>query len=159
MAQLLAGKIAIVTGGAHGIGRATVDLFVQEGARVVIGDINDELGEQAAKELGGGVRFKHCDVAKPAEMEALVNYAVSEFGGLHVMMNNAGLSESNFGRFVDADFSQFEQGHRPGGGLPRQRPLGADHRHRPARRRGLDLWRSGEPEEITEARAAALAET
>jgi NAD(P)-dependent dehydrogenase (short-subunit alcohol dehydrogenase family) len=109
MAQELAGKVAIVTGGAHGIGRATVDLFVQEGARVVIGDINDELGEQAAKELGSAVRFRHCDVAKAAEMEALVAHAVAEFGGLHVMMNNAGLSEPNFGPFVDADFSRFER--------------------------------------------------
>lgn len=109
MANELAGKVAIVTGGAHGIGRATVDLFVAEGARVVIGDINDELGEQAVKELGPSVRFRHCDVAKGTEMEALVAQAVAEFGGLHVMMNNAGLSEPNFGRFVDADFSQFER--------------------------------------------------
>jgi NAD(P)-dependent dehydrogenase (short-subunit alcohol dehydrogenase family) len=109
MANELAGKIAIVTGGAHGIGRASVDLFVAEGAKVVIGDINDELGEAAAKELGPNVRFKHCDVAKPAEIEALVAHAVSEFGGLHVMMNNAGLSEVNFGRFAEADFSQFER--------------------------------------------------
>ncbi len=109
MAQSLAGKVAIVTGGAHGIGRATVDLFVQEGARVVIGDINDELGAEAVRELGDAVRFKHADVANPAQMEALVAHAVSEFGGLHVMMNNAGLSDQNHGSLLDADFSSFER--------------------------------------------------
>lgn len=107
MTQLLAGRIAIITGGAHGIGRATVDLFVQQGARVVIGDINDQLGMDAAREHGDAVRFRYCDVASPADMEALVAHAIDEFGGLHIMMNNAGLSEPNFGRFVDADFSQF----------------------------------------------------
>ena len=109
MAQELAGKVAIVTGGAHGIGRATVDLFVQEGAKVVIGDINDELGEEAVREFGDPVRFKHTDVTNPAEMEALIAHAVSEFGGLHVMMNNAGLSDNNHLPFVDADFSSFER--------------------------------------------------
>ncbi len=110
MAQELAGKVAIVTGGAHGIGRATVDLFVREGARVVIGDINDELGEDVARELGDAVRFKHCDVVSSDDMAALVAHAVAEFGGLDVMMNNAGLSEpNNHGAFVDADLSQFER--------------------------------------------------
>jgi NAD(P)-dependent dehydrogenase (short-subunit alcohol dehydrogenase family) len=109
MAQELAGKVAIVTGGAHGIGRATVDLFVQEGAKVVIGDINDELGEEAARELGDAVRFKHADVTNAADMEALVAHAVTEFGGLHIMMNNAGLSDQNHGSLLDADFSSFER--------------------------------------------------
>ncbi len=107
MAQQLAGKVAIVTGGAHGIGQASVELFIEEGAKVVIGDIDSELGQQLADRLGSAARFRRADAASPADMEALVDFAVAEFGGLDIMMNNAGLSEANFGRFVDADFSQF----------------------------------------------------
>ena len=108
MAHELAGKVAIVTGGAHGIGQASVELFVEEGAQVVIGDIDEELGRQLADRLGSAARFKRTDVASPAEMAALA-HAVAEFGGLDIMMNNAGLSEPNFGPLVDADFSQFER--------------------------------------------------
>jgi NAD(P)-dependent dehydrogenase (short-subunit alcohol dehydrogenase family) len=109
MAQELDGKVAIITGGARGIGRATVDRYVEEGARVVIADVNDELGEQAAAELGSAVRYKRTDVSKQADVDALVAFALAEFGGLDVMMNNAGVTDNNFGPLVDADFGNFQR--------------------------------------------------
>lgn len=107
MAQELAGKVAIITGGASGIGRGTVELYVQEGAKVVIADINAERGEELAKAMGPSTRFKRTDVAKADEVQALVDYAVSEFGGLHIMFNNAGLPDQDPGSLLDNKFESF----------------------------------------------------
>ena len=85
------GKVAVVTGGASGIGEATVRRFVQEGARaVVIGDLQHEVGEDLAAELGATVSVLHCDVTREADVAALVDSAVDRFGRLDVMFNNAG---------------------------------------------------------------------
>ena len=85
------GKVAVVTGGASGIGEATVRRFVQEGARaVVIGDLQHEVGEDLAAELGATVSVLHCDVTREADVAALVDSAVARFGRLDVMFNNAG---------------------------------------------------------------------
>lgn len=89
MSGELAGKIAIVTGAASGIGRATAELFVSEGAKVVIADINETLGRDVASGIGADAAFFRTDVAKRAEAQALVDFAVSHFGGLHIMCNNA----------------------------------------------------------------------
>nr|WP_255499450.1 SDR family oxidoreductase [Aeromicrobium senzhongii] len=86
---LLEGKVAIVTGAAAGIGLATVELFVRHGARVVMGDIDDENGKAAADRIGGAVRFVHADVCAEQDMRNLVSTAVDEFGRLDVMFNNA----------------------------------------------------------------------
>ena len=86
----LEGKVAIVTGGASGMGLATVRRFVEAGARVIIADVQDEPGERLESEIGDSVRYHHTDVAVEADVEAVVDRAVSEFGGLHVMFNNAG---------------------------------------------------------------------
>jgi NAD(P)-dependent dehydrogenase (short-subunit alcohol dehydrogenase family) len=86
----LAGKVAIVTGGASGIGEGTVRRFVEEGARVVIADVQDDAGEALARELGGDVIFCHTDVSKESDVQAMVQAAVDSFGGLHVLFNNAG---------------------------------------------------------------------
>lgn len=109
MAEELAGKVAIITGGARGIGRATVERYVEEGAKVVIADVNDELGQEAAASIGSAVRYKRTDVSKRDEVQALVDFTIAEFGGLHVMMNNAGVTDGDFGPFVDAEFSQFQR--------------------------------------------------
>jgi NAD(P)-dependent dehydrogenase (short-subunit alcohol dehydrogenase family) len=109
MAQELEGKVAIVTGGAGGIGRATVELFVQEGARVVIADVNAERGEQLAAGLGNDALYKHTDVSQPDSLEAVVNFALSEFGGLHIMFNNAGISGAQYPRFLDDDLQDFHR--------------------------------------------------
>ena len=89
--QRLKDKVAIVTGGASGLGEATARLFCEHGARVVIADVADDLGEPLASELGNGVLHQHCDVSQEADVEAVVASAVSRFGGLDVMFNNAGI--------------------------------------------------------------------
>jgi NAD(P)-dependent dehydrogenase (short-subunit alcohol dehydrogenase family) len=86
----LEGKIAVITGGASGIGEAAVRLFVDEGARVVIADILDEAGSSLADSLGSRAVFKHADVTSECDVKTAVELAVSRFGGLDIMFNNAG---------------------------------------------------------------------
>ncbi len=104
----LAGKVAIVTGGARGIGRAIVERFVEEGARVVVADVDTERGEALAGALGGAVAFQRTDVAVAAEVQTAVDLAVERFGGLHVMVNNAGTGGEHM-RFLEEDFTDFER--------------------------------------------------
>ena len=92
MSGELAGKVAIVTGGANGIGRAAVELFVAEGARVVIADLDVDAGAALAAALGDTAEFHRTDVGERESIESLVAHAVDRFGGLHVMYNNAGVS-------------------------------------------------------------------
>jgi len=108
MGQELTGKVAIVTGGSSGIGRATAELFVDEGAQVVIADVDDEQGEDLAEALGESAVFKRTDVADPAQVGALVEFSVARFGGLHVMFNNAGVS-SSFRRLLRNELSDFDR--------------------------------------------------
>src|SRR5262245_4485548 len=108
MGQELSDRVAIVTGGAGGIGRATAELFVQEGARVVIADVDTARGEAVAADLGEAAAFKRTDVAIADEVQALVDFAVSRFGGLHIMFNNAGIGGA-FKRFLDDDLSDFDR--------------------------------------------------
>jgi len=107
MGQELAGKVAIVTGGASGLGRATVELFVEEGAKVVIADVDTARGEEVAAKLGGAAAFKRTDVANADEVQ-LVDFTVARFGGLHVMFNNAGISGSMNLRFLDDELKDFQ---------------------------------------------------
>lgn len=109
MGQELAGKVAIVTGGAGGIGRATVELFVREGAKVVIADVDVAAGEQLAASLGGQALFRRTDVAIAEEVQALVDCAVESFGGLDIMFNNAGISCAMFDRFLDDELADFHR--------------------------------------------------
>lgn len=90
MTGLLDGKVAIVTGGTSGIGLASVEHFVAEGAKVAIADIQDELGASIAARLGDAVIYVHTDVTDEAALEALVATTVDNFGKLDVMYNNAG---------------------------------------------------------------------
>jgi NAD(P)-dependent dehydrogenase (short-subunit alcohol dehydrogenase family) len=108
MAGELAEKVAIVTGGASGIGRATVELFVEEGARVVIADVNADLGEEVAAKIGDAAAFERTDVADADDSQQVVDFAVSHFGGLDVMFNNAGIG-SQFTRLIDNDLSDYER--------------------------------------------------
>ncbi|MBE1536966.1 SDR family oxidoreductase [Actinomadura algeriensis] len=91
MTGRLAGKVAVITGGASGIGAGTARLFHAEGARVVIGDLQEEPGAVLAAELGEGAVFARADVTREDDVAALVDTAVERFGGLDVMMNNAGV--------------------------------------------------------------------
>lgn len=87
----LQGKVAVITGGASGIGAASVSLFIREGARVVIGDIQRGPGEAFAAQFGDKAAFAVCDVTKEEQVAALVDLAVSHFGQLDIMFNNAGI--------------------------------------------------------------------
>lgn len=91
MSGSLAGQVMAVTGGASGIGAATARLAVAAGAAVVIGDIQDELGRSMASQCGDDARYVHCDVSREDEVAGLVDAAVSEFGRLDCMFNNAGI--------------------------------------------------------------------
>ena len=108
MGDELAGKVAIVTGGAGGLGGAMVRRFVEEGARVVIADVDGEAGKALAAELGSDVAFQPTDVADAAQVQSAVDFAVERFGGLGVMVNNAGISGSRR-RFLDDDLTDFER--------------------------------------------------
>jgi 3alpha(or 20beta)-hydroxysteroid dehydrogenase len=87
----LDGKVAIVSGAARGQGEAEARLFVAEGAKVVLGDVLDDLGEKVAIDLGDAARFVHLDVTKPDDWKGAVDTAVSTFGKLDVLINNAGI--------------------------------------------------------------------
>jgi NAD(P)-dependent dehydrogenase (short-subunit alcohol dehydrogenase family) len=85
------GKVALVTGGASGLGRACVEALHGAGASVVIADLGSSDGETVAKELGDGVAFHATDVTSEEDAEAAVKSAVGNFGGLHVLVNCAGV--------------------------------------------------------------------
>jgi NAD(P)-dependent dehydrogenase (short-subunit alcohol dehydrogenase family) len=104
----LEGKVAIVTGGAGRLGRGMVELFVEEGASVVIADVDREGGEALAAQLGSSAAFVPADVSEASEIQAAVDLAVERFGGLHVMCNNAGVGGS-FKPFLDDDFADFDR--------------------------------------------------
>ncbi len=90
MAGRLDGKVAVITGAASGIGAASARLFVSEGARVVLADIQDARCERMAEELGPNASAWHADVTDEAQIEAAVRHAVDKFGRLDCMFNNAG---------------------------------------------------------------------
>ena len=108
MGQELSGRVAIVTGGATGLGRATVERFVEEGAQVVVADVDVARGEELANRLGAAAVFTRTDVADATEVQALVDFAVARFGGLHVLFNNAGIAEP-IGGFLDAALTDFQR--------------------------------------------------
>ena len=87
----LDGKVALISGGARGIGGEAAWLMVEAGARVVIGDILDERGHDTAARLGDAARYVHLDVASEADWNAAVAAAARDFGGLDILVNNAGV--------------------------------------------------------------------
>lgn len=91
MAGRLEGKVAAITGAASGFGAGAARRFVAEGAKVVIGDIQDEAGEALAAELGDAAVYVHCNVTIEDEVANMVDTAVSQFGQLDIMYNNAGV--------------------------------------------------------------------
>jgi len=86
----LKGKVAVITGGASGIGLGAVERFAAEGARVLVGDIDEAAGLALAARYGGEVAFQRCDVTEEADIAALMDAASARFGGLDVVFNNAG---------------------------------------------------------------------
>ena len=91
MSGRLEGRVAAITGASSGIGRAAAERFVEEGAKVAIGDIQDDAGQALAESLGDAAVFVRCDVTSEEDVAGLVDAAVAEFGQLDVMYNNAGI--------------------------------------------------------------------
>ncbi|GJN33342.1 hypothetical protein PR202_gb21934 [Eleusine coracana subsp. coracana] len=110
--QRLAGKVAVITGAASGIGKATAEEFVRNGAKVILADVQDDLGHALATDLGGPTtaHYTHCDVTDEAQVASAVDLAVSLHGHLDVMFNNAGivgsLSRPPLGALDLADFDR-----------------------------------------------------
>ena len=107
--SLLKGQTAVVTGGAQGLGFAIAQRFVAEGARIVLGDVNLEATESAATQLGGDnvAVAVSCDVTSAADVDALVAAAVDRFGGLDIMVNNAGITrDATMRKMTEEQFDQ-----------------------------------------------------
>jgi glucose 1-dehydrogenase len=103
-------KVAIVTGAAQGIGLACAKRFVQEGAKVMIADLNDWKGSKAAEELGHfehNVRYKHADVGRKSDVDALMDATLAEFGRVDVLVNNAGITHG--AEFLDLEEADFDR--------------------------------------------------
>ncbi|MGY0490089.1 3-oxoacyl-ACP reductase FabG [Streptomyces sp. WG-D5] len=133
---LLAGRTAVITGGAQGIGLAVARTYVREGARVVLGDLNLEAAEAAAKELGGPAvaRAVRCDITEAAEVDALIRAAIEAFGSLDVMVNNAGITrdatmrtmtEDQFDQVIDVHLKGTWNGTRKAAAVMREQKRGA----------------------------------
>lgn len=103
----VSGKVALISGGARGMGASHARLLVQEGAKVVVGDILDDAGQALAAELGDAVRYVHLDVTDYAQWESAVQTAVDEFGGLDIVVNNAGIA--NFGAVEDYSLDAWDR--------------------------------------------------
>jgi len=109
LAEELAGKVAIVTGGSSGMGRGMVERFAAEGAKVVIADVQDDLGQEVAKGVGSSVAYKRTDVSDPAQLQEAVAFAVKTFGHLNIMVNNAGISGKRSANLLEEDFGDFHK--------------------------------------------------
>ncbi|TXG58189.1 hypothetical protein EZV62_016018 [Acer yangbiense] len=106
----LEGKVAIITGGASGIGAAAVQLFHDNGAKVVIADIQDKLGQALADKLGdSGVCYIHCNVSNENDIINLIDTTVTKYGKLDIMYNNAGIMDRSFGSILDTPKSDLER--------------------------------------------------
>ena len=90
MGQQLKDKIAFITGACSGIGLATAQRFIDEGAQVLAADIQDDVGAALQQRFAGRLKYAHCDVTQPAQIQQAVDRAAAEFGGLDIVFNNAG---------------------------------------------------------------------
>lgn len=101
-------KVAIITGGASGIGRAAVERFLEEGANVVVADYNQQQGEQLLTELSSyqnHLAFYKTDVSDRTQADALINFTLQHFGGLHILINNAGITQdAMFAKMTEEQF-------------------------------------------------------
>ncbi|XWS59426.1 hypothetical protein CRYUN_Cryun08bG0120700 [Craigia yunnanensis] len=106
----LEGKVALITGGASGLGESTAKLFVKHGAKVLIADIQDELGHSLCQELGTeNISYVRCDVTCESDVQNAVELAVSKYGKLDIMLNNAGIIGDNEVRVTNTDTENFKK--------------------------------------------------
>jgi NAD(P)-dependent dehydrogenase (short-subunit alcohol dehydrogenase family) len=99
----LEGKVALITGGGSGMGKVASELFANEGASVVLTDVNDQAGEATAGAIGDRARYVHADVSDESDAEAMVAAAVGAFGRLDILYNNAGIMPLGDGSVTDND--------------------------------------------------------
>jgi NAD(P)-dependent dehydrogenase (short-subunit alcohol dehydrogenase family) len=110
MAGRLEGRVAVVTGGCSGIGLATVERFAQEGAQVVIGDLDETRGQEVVDGLGNaGGLFVHCDVTDKEQVDALFAQAKDTYGSVDVAFNNAGISPPEDDSILDTDLEAWRR--------------------------------------------------
>ena len=115
--SLLTGQTAVITGGAQGLGYAIAERFIEEGARVVLGDLNLEATKAAVEKLGGidVARAVKCDVTAYADVDALVDAALGEFGRFDIMVNNAGITrDATLRKMTEDEFDQVISVHLKG---------------------------------------------
>jgi 3-oxoacyl-[acyl-carrier protein] reductase len=115
--SLLAGQTAVITGGAQGLGFAIAEQFIAEGARVVLGDLNLDATEEAVNKLGGAdvARAVQCNVTSYADVDALVDSAIEQFGRYYIMVNNAGITrDATLRTLTEDEFELVIQGHLTG---------------------------------------------
>ena len=106
----LEGKVALITGGASGIGECTAKVFAHHGAKIVIADIQDELGHSVSHSISPeNATYVHCDVTDESQVRAAVDKAAETYGKLDIMFNNAGIADANKPRIVDNDKADFER--------------------------------------------------
>ncbi|KAL3351762.1 hypothetical protein AABB24_020040 [Solanum stoloniferum] len=105
IAKKLEGKVAIITGGASGIGAATARLFVQHGAKVVIADIQNDLGNSLVKQIGTEqtIIYVHCNVSIESDVKNVVDATITKFGKLDIMCSNAGVLGKPISSILDVD--------------------------------------------------------
>ncbi|KAL5976479.1 hypothetical protein ACLOJK_020812 [Asimina triloba] len=108
-AKRLEGKVAIITGGASGIGERTACLFCEHGAKVVIADVQDEPGRAVCRRLGRNAAFFHCDVTAEDDVRRVVDATVAAHGKLDIMFNNAGVIDAAFGSVLTTEKSEMER--------------------------------------------------
>lgn len=102
-------KVALITGAASGIGKATATKFINNGAKVIIADIQQQLGQETAKELGPNATFITCDVTKESDISNAVDFAISEYKQLDIMYNNAGIPCKSPPSIVNLDLALFDK--------------------------------------------------
>jgi NAD(P)-dependent dehydrogenase (short-subunit alcohol dehydrogenase family) len=107
MAGHLGGKVAVITGGASGIGRETARRFAQKGAHVCVADLADEPGRETAKEIDG--LYVHADVTDPDDVQAMYREAAERFGGLDVLFNNAGISPPDDDSILETELDAWQR--------------------------------------------------
>lgn len=106
----LEGKIALITGGASGLGKATAHEFIKQGAHVFIADTNEKLGPKVAQDLGPNAQFVQCDVGVEAHVAQAIDTVIAHHGRLDIMYNNAGIVGPQYPpSIVDLDLDQFDQ--------------------------------------------------